>query len=417
MEKIGFYKADILIPKKNLENWSVVACDQFTSNFNYWKEVEDTVGEFPSAYKIVFPEVYLNEKKIKEKIKLINKEMRNYLEKNIFKEYKNSMIYVERTLSDGEKRKGIIGALDLEEYDFKENSKSLIRSTEKTIIERIPPRLKIREDAILEIPHTLLLINDKRKNVIEYFSKKKKELEKIYEFFLMKDGGKIEGYLLKEDDIKKVQENISILKSEIEIKNSDKRKPFLFAVGDGNHSLATAKIFYEDLKKKIGKEKAKKDCSRFCLVELNNLYDSSLKFEAIHRVIFDVDKDLFINRLRKYCNKEAKKGIKPQKFKIFRDLEEIEFEIKDPFHKLVLGNIEMFLEEDIKNNGGKVDYIHGKKELKRLAATGGIGIFLEVIDKEELFEIIRLEGSLPKKSFSMGKAKDKRYYLESRKIK
>lgn len=415
MEKIGFYKADILIPKENLEKWSVIACDQFTSNLNYWKEVENIAGEFPSTYKITFPEIYLNEKNFEERIKLVNKEMRNYLKESIFKEYKNSMIYVERTLSNGKKRKGIIGALDLEEYDFKETSKSLIRSTEKTIIERIPPRLKIREDAILEIPHTLLLIDDKRKNVIEYFSKKKKYLEKIYEFCLMKEGGKIEGFLLKEEDIKKIQENMSILKNETKIKNEG--KAFLFAVGDGNHSLATAKIFYEDLKKKIGEEKARKDCSRFSLVELNNLYDSSLKFQAIHRVIFDVDKDLFISSLKKYCNRKSKKGIKPQKFKVFKNLEELEFEIKDPFHKLILKNIEIFLEEYIDTYGGKVDYIHGKEELKRLAIKGEIGIFLEAIDKEELFEIIRLEGPLPKKSFSMGKAKDKRYYLESRRIK
>lgn len=420
MKNIGFCKTDILLPKKDLEKWSTIACDQFTSNINYWKDVEKITKGYPSAYNIVFPEVYLGSIDFANKINDINLKMEEYLKNDIFKEYKNSMIYVERKLLDGSIRKGIVGALDLEEYDFNIGSNSLIRATEGTVIDRLPPRVKVRKKASLEVPHILVLIDDEKKEIIEQFSKKKRELEKVYSFDLMKSGGHIEGFLLKEKDIGIAENKLSKLigKEYFEKKyNLQGEKPFLFAMGDGNHSLATAKKCYEDLKKEIGDEKAKKSLSRFALVEINNLHDNSLKFQGIHRLIFDVDQDHFLKKLEEYSLENRKTNYETQNIILVKEKKKIKLEIKSPRHNLAVGSIQIFLDEYLKEFGGKIDYIHGEKEILEFSTDGKVGIILESIKKSQLFKTILLNGVLPRKTFSMGEAEEKRYYLESRKIR
>ena len=284
-------KTNILLPNKNidLEKWTVIACDQYTSDKNYWDNVEDFVSTSPSTLRLTLPEIYLEEDTFK-RINNINNTMLEYLNNNIFTEYKDTMFYIERTLSNNKIRKGIITAIDLEEYDFKEGSNSLIRATEKTIIERIPPRVKIRENASLELPHIMLLIDDQEKDIIENINTS--NLDKLYDFELMNNSGHIKGYKLDEEEINKINLKLDkYLDKETFNKkyNTNNKDVLLFAVGDGNHSLATAKTCYENIKQTMSKEEYLNHPSRYALVEIVNLHSNSLEFEPIHRVVFNVD--------------------------------------------------------------------------------------------------------------------------------
>ena len=255
----SFMPADILLPKKDFEKWAVVACDQYTSEPEYWKQVEDNVGKAASAYNIILPEAYL-ESDTESRIGKINSTMLSYIESGVFEEIKNTFVYVEREVTGGKIRKGIVGVIDLEDYDYRKGSKALIRATEETVLERIPPRVKIRKDAILEMPHIMLLVDDLEKKVIEPLSDKKADFKKLYDFALMQNSGKISGYAVDEESAKAVQSALE------QIENSSDDK-MLFAVGDGNHSLATAKECYA-----INKTPE----SRYALVEVVNIHDESL---------------------------------------------------------------------------------------------------------------------------------------------
>jgi len=420
VKNVGFYKTNILLPKENLEKWSTLACDQFTSNIQYWGDVAKITKNYNSAYNIIFPEVYLEKIDFDNKVREIHSKMKEYLDNNIFDEYKDSMFYVERTLIDGSIRKGIIGALDLEEYDFNPGSDSLIRATEGTVVNRLPPRVKVRERACIDIPHILVLIDDEKKEIIEYFSDKKETLKKLYSFNLMKKGGHIEGYLLGKKEIKLIENRLSKLVDKKYFQEKYKMKdisPFLFAMGDGNHSLAAAKSCYEKLKEKLGEGAAKKSSVRFPLVELNNLHDDSLKFQGIHRLVFNIDQDHFLNKLEEYCNENKASIFSSQCITIVKDLNKKKIEIKKPIHNLTVGSIQIFLDEYLEKFGGSLDYIHGEKETIELSKNGKIGIILDTIKKSDLFKTIILQGALPRKSFSMGEASEKRYYLECKKIK
>ena len=283
--KIGFKPADILIPQNiDMEKWSVVACDQYTSEPGYWEQVEKFVGDNPSALNITFPEIYLSGDNSK-RINKINNTMEEYIDKGIFKEYKNSFIYTERVIGGGKIRHGLIGAVDLEAYDFRANSKSLIRATEGTVIERIPPRVKIRENAPLESPHIMILIDDDKKEIIEKIDKSK--LEKVYDFDLMMESGHITGYLVKNTE--------EICRKFEKLLENQGENPLLFAMGDGNHSLATAKTCWENIKKEIPEGEWVNHPARYALAEIVNIHDTSMEFEPIHRVVFDVDPEDVIN--------------------------------------------------------------------------------------------------------------------------
>lgn len=419
--KMPLKKANILIPKDiDMTKWSVIACDQYTSEPEYWKKVKKLVGKTPSTLNLTLPEVYLESKDVNKRIKNINKNMDELLSKDFFKEYKDSMIYVERTQSDGKVREGLIGMVDLEDYSYEVGSKTLIRATEKTVVERIPPRVKVRENASLELPHIMILIDNEKKNIIESLKNKVKEEDVVYDFDLMKNGGHVKGYAVKPSIIEEINLKLNILMDQntFESKYDVKDEPvLLFAMGDGNHSLATAKACYENLKKKIPKEEYLKHPSRYALVEIVNLHSDALEFEAIHRVVFGVDSNHLLEEMSKYYEISYSNG-SGQKIEYFTKNKEGYIYIKNPKSNLSVGSLQLFLDDYLKKNPGKIDYVHGEDVTMSLGKKeGNISFVLPAMKKEELFKTVILDGALPRKTFSIGHSNDKRYYLESRKIK
>ena len=419
--KIPFKKANILLPKScDMTKWSVVACDQYTSEPAYWKDVEKIVGTAPSTLRLTLPEIYLEDNDVEERIKKINSNMDELVTNDFFKEYKDSLIYLERTQADGKVREGLIGMVDLEDYSYEKGSTTLIRATEKTVIERIPPRVKVRENAKLELPHIMILIDDYKKEIIESLKKKVTEKEKVYDFDLMKNGGHIKGYVLKDKDADETLAKLEKL-ADKDLFNwkyglTDK-EVLLFAMGDGNHSLATAKACYENLKKTMSEEEYLNNPARYALVELVNLHSPALEFEAIHRVLFNVDvKDLF-TELEKFYDISYEKTT-GQKVDFVTSEKEETIWIKNPKSNIPVGSLQLFLDEYLKTHEGKIDYVHGEDVTKELGRkVGNVGFILEAMSKNELFKTVTLDGALPRKTFSMGHSNDKRYYLEARKIK
>ncbi|MBQ6498384.1 MAG: DUF1015 domain-containing protein [Ruminococcus sp.] len=393
-----FTPADILLPKKDFDKWAVVACDQYTSEPDYWNDVESIVGSAPSALRIILPEIYLSDDN-SERVNAINKTMQEYLDGDVFDLYKDSMIYVERE-SGGSIRRGIVGLIDLEDYDYRKGADSAIRATEATVLERIPPRVQIRKDAPLEMPHILLLIDDPAKSVIEPLADRKDGFEQAYGFELMKKGGHIDGYFLPDDVIARVQDALEAL-------IADKDDKLLFAVGDGNHSLATAKECYN---------LSHDPLARYALVEVVNIHDDSIQFEPIYRVLFNVDAEDFIEKFSAYT--DSKGSMSYQDFEYITAECSGELKVKSTA-KLPVGTLQGFIDRYMKDNPEvKIDYIHGKDVVRNLCAQKGtLGFIFEGMGKDELFPAITADGSLPRKTFSMGHAEDKRYYIEARKIK
>ena len=387
--KIPFSKADILLPENaDMSKWAVIACDQYTSEPEYWEDVTKIVGDEPSTLKVTLPEIYLEEDNVAEKIAEVNEEMKKLINNNFFRTLKDSLIYVERTQADGRIRKGLMGKVDLEDYSFAKDSQTLIRATEGTVLERIPPRVKVRENAPLELPHIMLLIDDDKKEIIEGLTDKVSEEDKVYDTDLMKNGGHIKGYKLNDELIEKVLEGIGELadKEKFEQKYNVKDKGvLLFSVGDGNHSLATAKTCYENLKKTLTKEEYENHPARYALVEVVNLHSDALDFEPIHRVVFGVNPEHMMEELKKfYETSEEGEGqviqyvYKGKKGKIV---------IKNPKSNLAVGSLQMFIDEYLKKNGGKVDYIHGEETTEKLGEQeGNIGFLLPNMHKSELFK-------------------------------
>ena len=418
--KIPFKAGNILIPKKtDMTKWSVVACDQYTSEPEYWNEVTKIVGDAPSTLNLTLPEIYLEESDVNERIKRINENMDKLLEEDFFNELEDSMIYLERTQSDGKVREGLMGIVDLEDYSYEVGSQTLIRATEKTVIERIPPRVKVRENAKLELPHIMILIDDEKKDIIESLKNKVTEKDVVYDFDLMQNGGHIKGYKLNSEVINEIGTKLENLadKDYFEKKyNVHDKGILLFAMGDGNHSLATAKACYENLKKTMSKEEYLNNPARYALVELVNLHSSALEFEAINRVVFDVDSKKLVKELNKYYTiNENGNG---QEFELVTSNSVKKLYIENPKSNIAVGSIQIFLDEYLKNNSGKIDYIHGDDVTKELTLKGNnVGFIFKPMKKEELFRTVILDGALPRKTFSMGHSYDKRYYLEARKIK
>ena len=417
--KVPFKAGNILIPKNvDMHKWSVVACDQYTSEPKYWEEVENIVGDAPSTLRITLPEIYLNDANVEERIKKINETMTEYLNEDIFTNLDDSMIYLERTQSDGKVREGIMGIVDLEDYSYEKGSQTLIRATEKTVIERIPPRMKVRENASLELPHIMILIDDEKKNIIESLKNKVTTEDVVYDFDLMQNGGHIKGYKLNENIQNEIIRGLEALadKDYFESKyNVTDKGVLLFAMGDGNHSLATAKACYEKLKETMG-DAALENPARYALVELVNLHSSALEFEAIHRVIFDTDVEDLIKNLYEYYNiNEEGNG---QKFELItKDMDKVLY-IENPKSNIAVGSIQMFLDDYLATHKGNIDYIHGDDVTKDFGSKdGNIGIIFDAMAKEDLFKTVILDGALPRKTFSMGHSYDKRFYLEARKIK
>jgi len=398
--KQPIFVPEIFLPTESidLKKWAVVACDQFTSQPSYWSNLREYVGSEPSTYHLILPEVYL-EKMNESMISKINDTMQEYIKENYLKSIGNSMILVERTTIKNKKRLGLIMSIDLETYDYKEESKSLIRATEKTIIERIPPRVKIREKAYFELSHVMLLVDDLNEKIIENLYKNKEDYPLLYDFELNMAGGHIRGYQIKECD-KIINQFGKVLVGET--------NPILFLAGDGNHSLATAKSHWENIKKHIKKEEQANHPARFALVEVVNIYDEGLQFEGIHRVLFNVDDD-FLVQMFHAVDKEV------ETFIYTSDIGKAPFFIPENAAR-AYEQIQDFIDEYLKRHKNvKIDYVHGEDELIEICQNHphSVGIKMPCIQRDELFPYIQEGKVLPRKSFSMGCATAKRYYLES----
>ncbi len=420
-QEFAFSAADILLPdfdRIDGTRWAIIACDQFTSEGAYWESVAKKVGDAPSALSMILPEYYLAE--TATRVPYINASMEKNLREHL-QSHPDAMIYLERTQSDGAIRRGIIGAVDLEAYDYQKGSTSLIRATEGTVLERIPPRVAIRRDAPLELPHIMLLIDDPHRTVIEPLSDTCTENSPIYDFDLMEDGGHVRGFLLDIKDQARILEALAALITPTAMNeryHDASLAPLLFAVGDGNHSLATAKACYEELKEHIGAEAAYKHPARYALAEVVNLHEEALGFEPIYRVVFGCKVQDLLQELRIYL--QALHGnAAPQALRFVTATEEGTLEIPTPVQQLTVGTLQAFLDAYKETHPEiEIDYIHGEDSLRSLTRReDAIGFLFDGMRKDELFRSVMYDGALPRKTFSMGHARDKRYYLESRKIK
>ena len=403
-----FVSADILLPdfdKVSGEKWAVVACDQFTSQPEYWEKAAEIVGDEPSALNLILPEAYLNRQDAL--LPKISEHMLQYCN-DVFELHKNTYIYIERRQSDGKIRHGLVGAVDLECYDWHAGSETSVRATEGTVPERIPPRVVIRSQASVELPHVMLLIDDVNREVIESLSDKKDALTLAYDFDLMLGGGHISGWFVDGANADYIDEKLAEL--------FDNQGDMHIAVGDGNHSLATAKTVYEQLKQEIG-QAALSHPARYALAELVNIHDDALEFEPIYRIVSGTDAEKFICEFKDYCF-NLNGSAETQRIEyIYGDVIG-EIMVSHPANQLAVGTVQTFLDAYVKNHPEcEVDYIHGEEYVKALAQKKGtVGLLFAGMGKSELFPSVVSDGSLPRKTFSMGHAEDKRYYIEARKI-
>lgn len=432
-----FLPADILLPtdkdSRQRSRWSVVACDQFTSEPDYWSQVEAYVADAPSTYKITLPEVYLEQPGVEERIAGINAAMDRYLEDGVLTAYPDSFFYLERTLRNGKIRRGLVGMVDLEQYNYLPGSQSMIRATEGTVLDRIPPRVRVRKNAALELPHVMILIDDPDNTVIGPLDgakcgatpgAEKSSMEEVYHFPLMQDSGSVQGWRLGERERRQVLDALAALsdpdafRKKYGLSDAGEKGVLLFAVGDGNHSLATAKECYEQLKKTLSPQEAAVHPARYALVEVVNVHDASLDFEPIHRIVFDVNPDKMLADLKEYYEITSESSGAGQQFWYVKDGQPREAYIQNPSSNLAVGSIQRFLDSWLKENGGRVDYIHGEEVVENLSRQPDtLGFLFPAMAKSELFPTVILDGALPRKTFSMGHAWDKRFYLECRRLK
>ncbi len=386
----------ILLPANaDMTRWAVNACDQFTSDNAYWEAVDAFVGAAPSALRLIFPEIYLKDNP-QQRIKDINVNMQSYLSNGVFKQLEEGFVLVERTTQSGT-RTGIVLAIDLEDYDFKVGSKALIRSTEATILERIPPRVKIRENAPIELPHVMLLYNDKTNSVL----KKVKRGRVLYDFDLNMGGGHAKGTFI--DNPQDIAQAFYSLAENTDYGNGEN---LLFAVGDGNHSLATAKTCWENVKRTLPKEEQQNHPARFALCEAVNIYDPALCFEPIHRLVKTDKAEEFVRGYNPVGGGSASVVVNGKKTAV-------------AFNGNVpegIRQLDEYIAYFINKNGGEVDYIHGESELIALSSMG-VGVILPAIGKDDFFRLIVTGGNLPRKTFSMGEGNEKRYYIEAKAIR
>ena len=410
-----FLPADILLPKNcDMSKWAVIACDQFTSDQSYWERVRANAEGSVSTINLILPEAELGTEQEAAHTAAINKTMAEYMENDVFETYPNSLVYVERTLENGSIRKGLIGMVDLDAYDYTVGASSAIRATERTVTERIPPRQRVRRDAPIELPHILMLCDDHEKVLIEPIGAKKDSMKKLYDFDLMENGGHITGWLVDGKDVDAFNTVLADYSANVGKKYEGlKGVPMVFAVGDGNHSLATAKSCYEELKKNNPGKDLSSHPARYALVELENIHDPAQAFEPIHRVIFNTDTRKLLDTLRSTCCAE---GGYPVQWYIGSESGTIYLDRAKS--ELAVGVLQTFLDEYLKENPGEIDYIHDDDALISLAAKeNAIGFLLPAMEKSQLFRGVIADGVLPRKTFSMGHSREKRYYLEGRRIK
>ncbi|MBO4494402.1 MAG: DUF1015 domain-containing protein [Clostridiales bacterium] len=420
----------ILLPTKGVElqKWAVIACDQFTSEPQYWEQVESIVGAHPSTLRMFLPEVYLEKSPVEEiekRLSDISSSINEYLSSGILEELAPGFILLDRKTKYNDSRRGLMLALDLEQYDFTPGNKSRIRATEGTVLSRIPPRVRIRERAPIEMPHIMVLIDDPKRTVIEpawdALSADPKNL--VYDTDLMMEGGHIKGYFT-EDGSSVANGIIEALRDLLEASDDG----FLFAVGDGNHSLATAKTHWENIREKLSAEDRLTHPARYCLVEIVNIHDEGLKFEPIHRVTFGLTMDDFKKRATEYFADQnisfadasafAKEGNADgsQTVLVTNGSEDLCLVIGAPKHTLAVGTLSGFLDSIEETDKIHTDYIHGEDSVRSLSNGNCLGFLLPDVSKDSFFETISKEGVFPRKTFSMGEAPEKRYYLEAKMI-
>jgi uncharacterized protein (DUF1015 family) len=380
-----------------MKRWSVIACDQFSSERAYWDRVSGLVGSSPSTFNMILPEAYLGERPEGEFAAGISAAMRNCLESGVFAEYPASLVYVERELSNGLVRRGLIGAVDLEAYDYSPGSGTPIRASERTVADRLPPRVAARKSASLELPHILALIDDASKTIIEPLAGITRDLEKLYDFDLMEGGGRIRGWRVTGNAAARIADLVGNLPGEAKI-----------IIGDGNHSLAAAKAHWETLRSSSSENLA----ARYALLEMNNVYDPAVVFMPIHRIVFGVDAGAFVKRMR---DRLAGNGDYMIGWRFGGEAGE--FPVGAACVGDVIEAVQSFADEEVEKYRLRIDYIHGDDVLESLSASADrVGITLPAMEKSDFFRTVLSRGVFPRKSFSIGEARDKRYYLECRKI-
>lgn len=401
-----FYSAEILLPefsknKDKMTKYAVIACDQFTSEPEYWEKARDISGEAPTTLDMILPEAYLD--RADDATDKIHEKMEEYYE-TVLKQVNYGMIYCERVLaSNGKIRHGIIGKIDLEDYEYVKGGKTPIRSSEATVVERIPPRVKVRRGALLELPHVMVFYDDESDGLMSYLQGKKSTFEQLYDFDLMQGSGNIKGFGLDNDTVLYIQNYL---------KENCVKDGLGLTVGDGNHSLASAKAYFDEMKEKCGEAAYEMPC-RYALVEIVNIHDEAIEFEPIYRLIKNKNADGFIKELSAKLDVRYEPTNKCFKYDIVSDGKVKTVYINEPKTTLPVAELQTFLD------GGdyKIDYIHGLDSINALSVGGDIGIIFDGMKKSELFPAVINDGALPRKTFSMGEAKDKRFYLEARKIK
>jgi hypothetical protein len=424
--ELGIELPRMLLPKTSADmtKWAVVACDQYTSEPEYWKRVDERVGDAPSTLRLILPEALLSEdsKENADREAGIIRAMEAYLKGGVFRTLPKGAILVRRYLPCGV-RTGLVLAFDLDRYDYKQGSASLIRATEGTVEERVQARLSLRRRALIELPHILMLIDDPKKTVIEPLAGRAKTPE--YDFELMEHGGRITGEFLSEEDLEGARLALSALAKE---QSGRFGKPLLlYAMGDGNHSLAAAKAVWEEVKPSLTEEERQDHPLRFALCELVNVHDDGILFEPIHRLLTGVNPGA-INEIAYILaeqNGDVSIGPAGAKGPEFAHVlpyvskeEQGAITVPAPVSRLAVATLQNALEVYVKRTGAKLDYIHGDETLEKLASRdGALGFLFPAMEKADLFATVILEGALPKKTFSMGEAQEKRYYLEARSLR
>lgn len=425
---VGVLVPEILLPPKGTDmyKWAVVACDQFTSQKEYWEEARRIIGDAPSTLDLILPEAWLGAQDEQARIARIKEKMQEYLHNGTLVKQPQGFVLVERTAA-GNTRHGLVMALDLEKYDYSKGSGTLIRATEGTIVERIPPRLRIREGAAVELPHILVLIDDPEETVIEPLTAQAEKLPLLYDTDLMLGGGHISGRLVSgEKEIMGVLEALTALSDKAAFEKKYGSKPvLLFAMGDGNHSLATAKANWEKIKATLPEEQREDHPARYALIELNNVHDKGIVFEAIHRNVFGIPGEKLVEALlQKLREQNGGAEIGPEQAPAGGEKHVIPFYygdksgafiVTEPAVQLAVGTLQNAIDAVLKELGGEVDYIHGIDVVKELAQKPDTtGFLLPDMEKSELFPTVVYDGALPRKTFSMGEAAEKRYYMEAR---
>jgi hypothetical protein len=434
LKRLGITLPEVLLPKSgtDLSKWSVVACDQYTSDHAYWNQVDSIVGSAPSTVRITLPEIFLEQPGIEGRIEKIHAAMADYTAKGILENQGESIIYVQRTTEHSGQRDGIVVAMDLERYDYAATSKSLIRATEGTIVDRIPPRLAVRRAAPLELPHIMILIQDETKSVIEGLAAKVSEFDVVYDVEAMQNGGHIKGWKIsKPAHVEAILASLEAL-LEKTIASQQSETPLFWAMGDGNHSLATAKARWEETKKELAEKGESQDSimahpARFALAEIVNIHSPGLLFEPIHRVVFTKDVAELTETVLSEATAEVTQILEADLQKLLVSPEGQNkagyFDGKNWYvlsykgKKLPTAKVdELFARFKSSDSASRIDFIHGWEDTRKLVAEGAGVFFTPVISRERLFNWVQENGPLPKKSFSMGHAEEKRYYMEARRI-